>query len=606
MGERMDILRTNNTSRTLAAILMMSVAACSGGGSDSSSAPPPPAGGSTPAPAPPPSDLNGAFVSNATTSRFLSQSTFGPTDAEISSLTGTSASEWYLAELAKPASLSLPIVNAVIAQEPDDDFSFTASSSPTFAFWENAVSGDDQLRQRMAFALSQILVISMQNDELFGRPEAVAYYQDILARNAFGNFRQLLEEVTYSPAMGAFLTYLQNQKGDPITGRVPDENYAREIMQLFSIGLVLLEPDGDVILDGSGDPIETYSNEDITGLARVFTGLSIDDPDFFFDFNGLDPDAFAKPMVTFPAFHSDLAKSFLGETIPANTGPDESIDRALDIIFNHPNVAPFICRQLIQRFITSSPSSAYVGRVAAVFESGTYTLPNGTAVGATGRGDLAATLAAILFDPEAQAGSPNPATDFGKIREPILRFVQWARAFNAQTVTPEFTLQLWDTGSANELAQRPYGAPSVFNFYRPGYIAPGTETGAAGLTIPELQIVNANSVAGFANFMTFFVFGFAEFAVDNELVRGVDAQNSFLPDYTVQLALADNPQALVDNLDMLLANQSLSTETRDLIISVVTNIPLTFEFDPDYDGALFRVQTAVMMVMTSPDYIVQR
>ncbi len=579
------------------------IAGCSESGSGGSA---PPTGG-PPAPPPPP-PASSVFESPEKTARFLAQSTFGPTEQNVTQLTGTEASDWFVAELNKPATLHLPFIQTIIAQDeaaaPIGERGFFSYSAPGMAFWRNAIAADDQLRQRMAFALSEILVISTAVDELLIFPESVGYYQDVLTRNAFGNYRDLLEDVTYSPAMGYFLTYLQNQKGDPATGRVPDENYAREIMQLFSIGLVELTPEGEPVTSG-GEPVETYTNDDITGLARVFTGLSLNTPTFFFRFEVISQAALTAPMTMFPAFHSDLEKSFLGTTIPAGAGGTESIDMALDAIFDHPNVGPFIGRQLIQRFVTSDPSPAYVGRVAAAFDAGTYALPDGTDVGEGLRGDLAATLAAVLFDDEARSDAATAADTFGKVREPVLRFVNWARAFDAQPVTPEHTIVLWDTSSPSALAQHPYRAPSVFNFYRPGYVAPGTQSGAAGLTVPELQIVNASSVAGYANYMTYFALEFAQFAVDNAFIDAADAQNSLRPDYSAEIALADDPAALIDRLDDLLTYGMMSDETRADIDAALQNIPLT-NGDPNYDGARFRVQIAVLMAMTSPDYLVQR
>jgi len=290
----------------LAALAALGLAACSEGGGGTT-----PTGGGGGGGAVPQS---GAFETVGSTARFLTQSTFGPTEDDLSVLAGTSAEDWFLAELQKPVTLHLPFVEQRLAEPGaiggDGLFTFGYRYAPQQAFWRNAVSADDQLRQRMTFALSQIFVISNSSGRLEFFPQTVAAYQDVLARNALGNFRDLLEEVTYSPAMGEFLTYLQNQKGDPATGRMPDENYAREVMQLFTIGLVMLQPNGEPQLDGTGQPIETYTNEDVTGLARVFTGLSYDAPDFFFSFNNLNPGALTGPMIAFPAFHSDLEKSF--------------------------------------------------------------------------------------------------------------------------------------------------------------------------------------------------------------------------------------------------------------------------------------------------------
>ncbi|MHA7900634.1 MAG: DUF1800 domain-containing protein [Henriciella sp.] len=548
--------------------------------------------------------MSTAFATEEATSLFLSQATFGPTPDDISTLTGTSPSAWIVAEFNKAPSLNLDYVLSEItepgARDTDGQLSYEKRNTPTFSFWINAIEGDDQLRQRMAFALSQILVIShAEGNFLFEVPNTVAHYQDILVRNAFGNYRDLLEEVTYSPAMGEYLTYLQNIKGDPATGRMPDENYAREVMQLFSIGLVELEQDGDVVTN-NGVPVETYDNDDVTGLAKVFTGLSLSGGEFWFDFRNLPDDALHSPMQAYPEWHSELEKSFLGTTIPAGTGPEASIDIALDTLVDHPNTAPFVSRQLIQRFVTSHPEPDYIGRVASAFASGQYTLPDGTLVGDGRRGDLSATIAAVLFDPDARDPANRDENSFGKIREPILRFIHWARAFDAGTVTPEYTFPLYNTTFGGGLAQAPYKSPSVFNFYRPGYVAPGTETGAAGLTMPELQLINANSISNYANFMTYFVFSFA--GNDND----PNVAGSFIPDYADELALADDPTALVDHLDLLLAFGSTSDETKATIVTFLEDVALENPNDPDYNGPYLRTALAVLMMMTSPDYTVQR
>ncbi|MEO1554730.1 MAG: DUF1800 family protein, partial [Pseudomonadota bacterium] len=382
-------------------------------------------------------------------------------------------------------------------------------------------------------------------------------------------------------------------------GRMPDENYAREIMQLFSIGLVELQQDGEDVVQ-NGAPVEVYTNADVTGLARVFTGLSLSGGDFFFDLRTLPADAFHTPMQAYPEWHSDLQKSFLGTTIPAGTGPADSIDQALDTLVDHPNTAPFLARQLIQRFVTSDPEPDYISRVAAAFASGQYTLPNGTSVGDGRRGDLSTTIAAVLFDADARDPATRDEDRFGKVREPVLRFIQWARAFDAGTVTPELTFPLWNTSFGGGLSQAPYKSPSVFNFYRPGYVAPGTETGAAGLTMPELQLVNANSISNYANFMTYFVFAFAANNTDQP------EATSFIPDYGDELALADDPSALVEHLDLLLAFGSTSAETKATIVTFLEDIPLTDPNDPDYNGPFLRVGLGILMMMTSPDYTVQR
>ena len=579
------------------------LAACSGGGGSDSGSGQTPISPAPPPPPPPPAVTDPTFSSSETTSRFLSQATFGPTDTEIQSLTGTSASDWLVAEFNKPATTNLDFVLSYISLPSsleNGELTYQARFAASHSFWINAIEADDQLRQRTAFALSQIFVISMNENTIFKYPAVPAYYQDVLVNNAFGNFRDLLEDVTYSPAMGIYLTYYQNQKEDPETGRMPDENYAREVMQLFTIGLVELEADGTVRTDGTGEAIATYVNDDVTGMAKVFTGLSLNDDRFFRWIGNVAPEARYSPMIAFDDYHSTSEKRFLGTTIPSGSSAEASIDHALDTLFNHPNVGPFIGRQLIQRFTTSNPSPEYVGRVTAAFESGSYTLPDDSVVGAGVRGDMQATIAAVLMDPEARADPADKSNTSGKIREPILRFIHWARAFDASTVTPQHTGPLWDASPPDALAQHPYRSPSVFNFYRPGYVAPGTESGAAGVTAPELQIMNASSVAGYANFMTYFIYAFA--AGGDEAPKNA----SFIPNYTEELALATDPGALVDHLNIILTAGTLSDAVRSDIITVLDAIPLENEFDENYDGPLIRVGTAILMVMTSPDYIVQQ
>ena len=622
----------------LGAVALSVLTACGGeddggtGNSPGSPAPNPapnPAPAPTPAPeptpAPPPEPASKAFETPVATARFLTQATFGPTKLDLETLVGSSPSEWIISEFEKPATFNLPVISSLMQLDGggDETDSFFDTRTPTFSFWINSISASDQLRQRVAFALSEILVVSdFGSDFLEDAPRAIGYYQDILVENAFGNYRDLLQDVTYSPAMAFYLTYLGNKKGNPETGRMPDENYARELMQLFTIGLEELNLDGTPVLNGNGDPIETYDNSDITGLAKVFTGLSFACDHFDIEFEvGEDCDFdrevdIDEPMLIYEQFHSTEAKSFLGHTIPANTPGEESIDEALDHIFDQPSLAPFISRQLIQRLVTSHPSNAYVRRVATAFNDGTYMLPNGSMVGEGERGDMKATVAAILFDPETDRTPENADNTFGKLREPILRFTNWARAFGVENVTPEVSFQLWNTSGSNALSQHPYRSPSVFNFFRPGYVAPGTETGARGLTMPEFQLVNTSSIAGYSNFMGYFVFNQAEDLDDETIERILEdlsidfeperIRESFLANYSEEIALAEDPAALVDHLDNLLTYGTLSEGTRTTLIEFIESIPLTNQFDEDYDGPLLRAQLAVLTLMTSPDYLVQR
>ena len=443
------------------------------------------------------------------------------------------------------------------------------------------------------FALSQILVVSA-NSDLIVAPQAIAHYADILTEGAFGNYRDLLEAVTYSPAMAVYLTYLRNEKADPDTGRVPDENYARELLQLFTIGLVALNPDATPLTDGDGDEVELFDNEDITGLARVFTGLSFDGVAFDTPYRQLPAGAFHSPLAGFDDFHSSEAKVFLDTHIPAGTNTEQSIDMALDAIVAHPNVGPFIGRQLIQRFVTSAPQAAYVERVAAAFDAGRFTLASGDVVGEGRRGDLAATLAAVLFDPRAREAAPRQESTFGKLREPVLRFTHWARAFAVNSADASNELALRDTSSSRALAQHPYRSPSVFNFYRPAYIAPGTQTGAAGLTAPELQITNATSLVGYPNFISGYAFEVAPVAR-----AGLPAR--FVPDYTEEAAMAEDAEALVAHLDRKLAHGALSPESRQRIVDILQLLDGVSD-----EGRLLRARMASVLVMSTPEYIVLR
>ncbi len=580
----------------LSSILTLGLAACGGGGGSSSDDnntpnPPPP----TP---PPPAPPTATVLTDEEAARFLSQATFGPNSASINALANTTGEEWFMAELEKPASLHL---DDVLAQFPEDgvfydergitlpELLLTASNS----FWQKAIEGDDQLRQRMAYALSQILVISSQS-QLGQAPQTVAAYMDILTRGAFGNFRDLIEEVTYSPAMAVYLTYLRNEKANPATGRVPDENYARELIQLFTIGLVELNADGSVRRDAHGEPIELFDNNDITGLAKVFTGLSFADAGFSEPLRRLPLTAYYSPVEMFDEFHSEEEKLFLDTTIPANTGGDESIRLALDAIFAHPNVGPFLGRQLIQRFVTSHPSPDYISRVSAAFDAGSYTLPSGASVGSGERGDLGATIAAVLFDAQARDAEPREDASFGKLREPVLRFTHWARAFEINNADARNERILRDTSSSEALGQHPYRSPSVFNFYRPGYIAPGTATGDAQLTAPELQIANATAVMGYPNMISVYALGLSP-QVDESITA------AYVANYAAEAALADDPDALIDRLDRLLTHGTLQTDTRARITDALNVIPPGTE-----ESRQVRARLASIMVLTSPEYIVLR
>jgi uncharacterized protein (DUF1800 family) len=555
--------------------LALVVAACGGGSGGSGDSGPPP----TPTEA----------------ARFLTQASFGPNDASLAALSQQSIRAWLDDQFARPQRLHRSTMDAETAR-----LAGTGNiSESTFyeSWWQQAVAGDDQLRQRVTFALSQIFVVSFADSNVRSYPRGMASYYDTLGQHAFGNYRQLLEAVTLHPMMGMYLTMMRNQKEDPTTGRMPDENYAREVMQLFSIGLYELEADGTLRRDGSGEPIETYTHDDISGLAKVFTGWSwyagpnlTDRTRQRFFGNNAHPDRDWQPMQAYNRhaantdFHSASEKRFLGAVIPATSSPDPEGDLriALDTLFNHPNTGPFIGRQLIQRLVTSNPSPAYVGRVAAAFAN------NGAGV----RGDMKAVVSAVLLDPEARNVSLAD-TGYGKLREPVIRLANFLRAFKATSQSGRYS-GIGDTDDvAQRLGQTPLKAPSVFNFYRPGYAPPNTTIATAGLVAPELQIAHEVSVAGYLNYMRGWV--------------TVSNTRDVRQDYSAEIALADDPAALVERVNLLLMSGQMTDALRAQIVAAVTSRSYTGTNQTSLDAMRRdRVCIAVFLVLASPDYLTQK
>ena len=507
---------------------------------------------------------------------FSTQATFGPAPADVDRVVALGYAAWLDEQFNSQASIHLPAVPA-----------FGDTLSPQFfgqfpilsTFWTKAAIAPDQLRQRAMYSLSQLFVISMNDANVLSYPQGIATYMDLLGRDAFGNFRQLLEDVTLSPMMGLYLSHLANQKEDPLTGRVPDENYAREVMQLFTIGLYELNADGTVKLDSRREPIETYSNDDVIGLARVFTGWSwsspVKDEASFQAFRGfaVTDDRHLKPMELYPQFHSTSAKTFLGKTIPAGTGAQGSLKQALDHLFNHPNVGPFIGKQLIQRSVTSNPSPAYVARVTAAFND------NGQGV----RGDMRAVWRAILLDPEARDTAKLADPQFGKLREPVLRLSAWIRAFNVRSTSGNYNVFFTDD-PASGIGQAPFRSPSVFNFYRPGYVPPNTSAATAGLVVPEMQITSETSAASYINFVE-----------SMALTGGTGFLLDLTADYSGERAIADDVDALVNRIDERLTYGAMSAETRALVREAVESVPLN-----TFDARGNRVRLALLFTLARP------
>ena len=508
--------------------------------------------------------------SDAQAARFLAQATLAPTDAEIARVRALGYEAWLSEEFAKPPSAGNWdwLVSKGIHLDPD---AASIAKGVDSQVWQRLLTAPDSFRQRVALALSEIFVVGFDGITGPYKQFKLAGYWDLLAANAFGSYRTLLEQVTLNPAMGSYLNTAGNQKEDAATGRQPDENYAREVMQLFTIGLYELNTDGTLRLGATGQPIESYTQDTVTNLARVFTGWKNDAPR-----NGdTAPEFVRRPMALNSKQHSTLAATFLGVTVPANTDGTAALTTAMNTLANHPNVGPFIGRQLIQRLVTSNPSAAYVGRVAAAFNN------NGQGV----RGDLKAVLRAVLLDTEARSDAKLADPAFGKLREPMLRFIQWARVFNATSLSTN-----WDVGNtsdpAKSLGQSPQRSASVFNYFRPGYVPPNTPIASGGFVAPEFQITNESSVAGYLNAMMTLI---------------ESGHKDIRPNFTPELALAGDAAALVDRLNRLLCAGQLSEATRSLITTTVAGMASSSTTDKTK-----CVQAAVMLVMASPDYLVQR
>lgn len=522
--------------------------------------------------------------------RFLSQAGFGGSQAEIDRTRRIGFSAWIGEQYSLRQDRHQTYVDSQIDTAKLAGQSVNQQNWVYESFWRTAVAGDGVLRHRVAFALSQIFVVSLADGAVGQYPRGVASYLDMLGRNAFGNFRTLLQDVSLHPMMGLYLSHLRNQKEDPSRGRVPDENYARELMQLFTIGLYELNPDGTVRLDSRNEPIETYTNEDVSGLAKVFTGWSWAGPDKS-DKRFFGGDAWAErdvqPMQPYPKFHSTSEKRFLGTVVPAQASadPEASLRIALDRLFAHPNVGPFIGKQLIQRMVTSNPSPGYVARVASAFDD------NGSGV----RGDMKAVIRAVLLDPEARSPVPG-ATDYGKLREPVLRIAHWMRAFGARSASGRFLIGNTDNPSTS-LGQTPMRSPSVFNFYRPGYVPPNTDIAAAGMVAPEMQITHELSVAGYLNTLRNVISG----GIGSGSPRDVQ------PDYAEMVGLAERPDALVERIGAMLIAGEMSPELRAQVIDAVGSVAVSgTNAQSAATARLNRVKLAIFLVMASPDYLVQK
>ncbi len=497
-------------------------------------------------------------IATAQAARFLAQASMGATHELMTRVQTVGYSKWLDEQMAMPATQSR--WDWLMAKGFNAIENKNGQAGIDAALWFKLLKSPDTLRQRVTLALSEIVVASLDGFTGAWRAFTGAAYMDILEANAFGNYRTLLQQVTLSTSMGEYLTYRGNAKANPKTGSMPDENYAREILQLFTIGLLKLNP------DGTASEQETYTQADISGLARVFTGWDSDLAGGTSD----TPDYRKRPMVQVGNKYEPGEKTFLGATIGSGVDAATALGQALDAIFAHPNVAPFVAKQLIQRLVTSNPAKEYVARVAAVFNN------NGSGV----KGDLKAVIKAILLDQEARSAATLANPGFGKVREPVLRFTAWARAYNVTSPS-----DAWAIGNTSEpssrLGQSPLRSPSVFNFFRPGYVPP-----ALGVVAPEFQIVNETSVVGYANYM------------QTAISKGIGDVKA---DYSSLLPLADNVPGLVDEINLVLAAGQLSADTLTLIRNAVASMATGTDA-----ARANRVYAALTLVMASPEFIVQK
>lgn len=547
----------------------------------------------TPRPNPNPNPNPGTNVTKESAARFLTQATFGPTIEDINHLVSLgSYKKWLKEQFLTPVSKSqLNATEALWLKSCPKNLTTNVlyNSRPATgdlsleayrvnAWWESVINSDAQLRHRVALALSETLVVS--GATLIRHSFGLADYYDLLTQHAFGNYRTLLEEVTLHPIMGLYLNMLQNRKSIR-----PDENFARELLQLFSIGLFELNLDGSIKL-ANGKPIPSYDQDTIKEFAKVFTG---------WNFSNATTWVFPRDrgntttlMTPWEAFHSDSEKRLLrGTILPAGQTTAQDLSNTLDNVFNHPNVGPFISKQLIQRLVTSNPSPAYVQRIAQVFNS------NNSGV----RGDLKSVVRAILLDQEARTEHLT-IPHYGKLREPILRLSHLRRAFNVLPVTFEKTcgrgpyefynkMSVGYTGRS--FSQEILQSPSVFNFFLPDYIPAGPAKDN-NMTAPEFQIVTADTVISLSNEITFEIFR-------------TDRSNLFV---TLRLdretLLSADPNKLLDHLDLLLLSGSMSTPMRGILLAHLANST----YPSGNPGLVAKAKDMILLIVSSPDYLIQK
>lgn len=538
------------------------------------------------------SGLNGKKVEMA---RFLAQAALGYDAKDLEAAADLGIESWIDEQMNMERSEYLTVTDSFaqvlydfyIAQgeDPEDISNNPGWQHFRYSWWNNAVYGKDQLRQRVAYALSQILVISDQTD-LGGHARGLASYYDMLSRHAFGNYRDLLYEMTLHPCMGFYLSHLNNPKAIPEYNINPDQNFAREIMQLFTIGLYELNIDGTRKKDAQGNDIPTYTNNDIVELAKVFTGLG-----FGASLEGMNPPEFGNniygadmtfPMRMYEDWHQEGEKKLIRNiTIPSGQSGIEDIQDAIDMLFNHPNTGPFISRLLIQRMVTSNPTPAYIARVASTFNN------DGNGV----RGNMKAVIKSILLDEEARSCESTTDPSFGKMQEPVLRHTQFLKAVGVESPSKYFFNHGY--GFQINTIQHPLSSPSVFNFYLPDH-KPTGELSEANLVAPEFQILNSLTSLNYANLV--FAWTFYEYTTDNwenEYFRSPTNASGYFES-------AQDDEVLINQIDLMFTNGTMSEDTRDIIRESIGWIP------PTLNGAREKINVALYLTLISPDYLIKK
>ena len=546
------------------------------------------------------------------TGRFLSQATMGADLELINTVKDMDYADWIDQQIAEPITylqsevedVWTEILDTITARgitDPEEEFG-PAMRELSFAWWHNTMTADDLLRQKVAFALSQLLVIS-SNSDLGGEAIAMSNFYDKLLDGSFGNYKELLTDVTLHVSMGYYLSHLNNPKAIPDENVHPDENYAREIMQLFSIGLYELNNDGTHQLDNDGNSIPTYDNNDIKELAKVFTGLGggainenvwwTDEPYFGLGIYGID---FTVPMIMFDDFHETEQKIILkNDTIPADQPAMDDLNQTIDILFNHQNVPPFVSYRMIQRLVKSNPTPAYVDRVANVF------IDNGNGE----RGDMAAVVKAILLDEEARNGEYMFEQHSSRLREPLVRKTQVMRGLEIVTEPGGRYWDHFDYG--NNLRQQALNSPTVFNFYLPNH-QPVGDFAAEGLVSPEFKIHDTGTAINYFNAVRRWTSSWGELISGNQYYYNETTEQwevlynygETTIDFDAYTQFASDPELLINELDKVLTHGQLSDELRE---DLRVNLP-NIDWGDNWERDL--VATAIYLITVSPDFSVIR